>query len=273
MRQAIAVSFLLILALSSITLSETLASTPKPSIPEFTVKLVDSYYDVPASSSIDPFTGQTTINPAQHIENRSLEFKVKNQPFTPYSDGEGGFTIKLYYNIRLRGHFGGNWSELFTVDNPHPVQSNSSYTIISVPLGLCVGPLGSLPTNSSSQIDCQVEAMIGYFARTVGFASWYFAGEESGWSSTQTIIINGNSATPDTSPSPSAITPSPSGSSQSPMDTPLQPNVDSPVLFGLDWVGIAVIALLAAVAAVLLVLLAVFLRRQGHGAGSSHSAL
>jgi hypothetical protein len=260
MRKTIAISFLLILALSSITFSETLASTPKPSIPEFTVKLVDSSYDVPASSSIDPYTGQTITNPAEHVDNRTIEVKVKNQPFTPYTDDKSSFTIKLYYNIRVRGHFGGNWTEVFSVDNAHPVQSNSDYTIISLPLGGNVGPFASLPTNSSSQVDCQVEAMIGYFSRSGGvfLAPWYFAGEESGWSGTQTVTISA----PDASSSPSSIAPSSSGSSPSPMDTPFQTNVGSSVLFGLDWVGVAVIALLAAVLVLLLVFVVVFLRRR-----------
>jgi hypothetical protein len=151
-------------------------SIPKPSVPEFTVKLVDLSYDVPASSSINPYTGKTLINPAEHVDNRSIEFKIKNQPSTPYLDDKSSFIVKLYFNIRTRGYFGGNWTEVFSVDNAHPVQSNSDYTIISLPLGGDVGPFASLPTDSNSQIDFQVEAMMGYFSRTVGFASWYFAG-------------------------------------------------------------------------------------------------
>lgn len=35
---------------------------PKPSIPEFTVKLVDNSYDVTTTYSIDPFTGENIIH-------------------------------------------------------------------------------------------------------------------------------------------------------------------------------------------------------------------
>jgi hypothetical protein len=32
-------------------------STPKQSVPEFTVKLIDSSYNVPATTTIEPYTG------------------------------------------------------------------------------------------------------------------------------------------------------------------------------------------------------------------------
>ena len=251
MHNLYALSLLLILTLSSLTMAETLASTQKPSTPEFTVKFIDSSYDVPDSSSIDPYTGQTIITPAEHVDNRTIEVKVKNQPFTPYVDDESSFAIKLYYNIRVRGYFGGNWTEVFSVDNPHPVQSNSDYTIISLPLGGNVGPFASLPTNSSSQIDFQVEAMIGYFSRTVGFASWYFAGEESDWSNTQTISIG--AGVPSGTPNASAITPAPTL-------TPYMSGSQSTVLFGLDWLQLVLVVLSAVV--VLLAFMVVLLRKR-----------
>ncbi len=207
-----AMLLLLIAVASLIAAPAVIAETQKPAVPEFTVKLVDSSYDVPAYTSTDPYTGQTLTNPAQHVDNRSLEFTIKNQPFTPYQDTESGFTIKLYYNIRMKGHFGGDWYTLYTADNPHPVQSTSQYTTILLPLeGV---PFSSLSSNSSSEVDFQVEAMIGYFSRTTGFASWYFAGEESCWSGTQTLNIS-----PENSPAPTpnmqTASPSPSSSGSS----------------------------------------------------------
>jgi hypothetical protein len=43
--------------ISIMMITGVFASIPKPSVPEFTVKLVDSSYDIPASSLIDPYTG------------------------------------------------------------------------------------------------------------------------------------------------------------------------------------------------------------------------
>jgi hypothetical protein len=82
--------------------------------------------------------------------------------------------------------------------------------------------------------------MIGYFSRTVSFASWYFAGEESGWSDTQTLTI------------PEAV----SSSAPSLSSVPDQ-SVAEAFFFGLGWLGVGVIV---AVLAVLLVAVAVFLR-------------
>ncbi len=142
----------------------------------------------------------------------------------------------------MRGHFGGNWTEVYSVDNAHPVQSSSDYTIVSLPLGRNVGPFASLPINSSSEVDFQVKAMVGYFSRTVGFASWYFAGEESGWSNTQTITVG-------------------EPTQSSPSDSQPLASSGGDQVFGLEWVGVVVVALLALIA-VLLVFVVFYLRRR-----------
>jgi hypothetical protein len=259
MQKAFILSFLLILTLSSAVIAETWASVPKPSVPEFSIQFIDLSYDIPASSSIDPYTGQTVTNPARHVDNRTLEFTFKNQLFMPYYDSSSNFNIALYYNIRMKGHFTENWTSLYSIGN-YPRQSNSEYTVISVPLGSQSDtPLQWLPSNSSSQVDFQVEAMIGYFSRSVdiSFAPWYFIGEESGWSSTQTVTIYDNSTTTlDTSPAPSSAVPSPT-------TTPLQSSIGSDVLFGLGWWQEAVVVL--SVVVVVLVLALVFLCRRSVG--------
>lgn len=247
MHKIVVLLAVLLLALSSSLFLPICSAIAQPSTPTFTVKVIDSSYDTPASSSIDPYTGQTITTPAQHIENRTIEVKIKNQPFTPYVD-DNGFTIQLYYSIRVRGHFAGNWTEVFSVDNAHPVQSNSDYTTISLPLGQNVGPFGSLHSDSSSEIDFQVKAMVGYFSRTSGFASWYFAGQESEWSRTQTLTIS----------PPTQIS---QGASQ-PASSTNNPPVGQ--VFGLDWVGVTVVVLLVVIA-VLLVCVVFYLRKRKVG--------
>lgn len=59
------------------------SSITKPSVPEFTVKLVDSSYDVPTTYSIDPYTGQNVTHAGSHVESRTLDVKIKNQPLPP----------------------------------------------------------------------------------------------------------------------------------------------------------------------------------------------
>ena len=77
--------------------------------PEFTVRLVAHPYDVPptTTTTIDQYTGKeiVTTTPGYHVENKSIEITVTNQPFIPYTDAEGHL-INLYYNVRFKGHFG-----------------------------------------------------------------------------------------------------------------------------------------------------------------------
>jgi hypothetical protein len=201
------------------------ASIPTPSVPEFTVKFIDSSYDVPTTYSIDPYTGENVTHPSHRIENKSIELVIKNQPFTPVlvQEGTSTWTANFYYNVRVKGNYSENWINLYSPAVVPLTPSNSDYTVLSFPLTLSptqpeqgyslesydtttnsYSPrLSGLPSNA--QIDFQVEAMIGYVSRTVEFASWHFTGEESGWSNTQTITIS-ESQTPTPSP---ATTPTP----------------------------------------------------------------
>jgi hypothetical protein len=257
MRKGFALLLILILTLSSSIMIETsFASITKPSIPQFTVEVVDSSYDVPTSYSIDPYTGATVTNPAKHVDNRTLEFTVRNQPFTPYYDASSSFNITLYYNVRMKGHYAENWTNLYSVEDNHPSQSNSEYTVIFLPLGVNSDTALQWLPSSSSQVDFQVEAMIGYFSRTVigQTAPWSFTGEESGWSNTQTLTIGtrASTTTPNTSPS---------STSQDTTTSPDQSYSQNAVLFGLGWIGTLV---LLGIIAVLLVAIVVFLRKRSN---------
>lgn len=101
--------------------------------------------------------------------------------------------ITLMYQIRTKGHFAQNWTNLYAVDNGFLPTSNSDYTTVSYSLGEG-SPWGNLQVNA--KVDFQVQAMIGYVSRTVGFASWYFSGETSDWSPTQTVTIPTSSVSP-----------------------------------------------------------------------------
>ncbi len=60
-----------VIAISSLSLlSVKCVNAQTRPIPEFSVKFVDGSYDIPASTSIDPFTGQAVTNPTQHINNK-----------------------------------------------------------------------------------------------------------------------------------------------------------------------------------------------------------
>jgi hypothetical protein len=81
----IALLLITMLAVSSLIMAESAyaQSIPEPSVPEFTVKIVAYPYDVPTTHSIDPFTGQDVTHEGYHVNNQSIEVRIKNQPFTP----------------------------------------------------------------------------------------------------------------------------------------------------------------------------------------------
>jgi hypothetical protein len=111
-------------------------------VPEFTLKLVAYPYDVPTTYGIDPYTGKNvTIQEGHHVENKSVEITIKNQPFS-----------NLFYNVRYKGHFGEDWTEVYSHNdyssgNLVP-QSSSGYTMISIPAAFPYG-----------EIDFQVQAL------------------------------------------------------------------------------------------------------------------
>lgn len=174
--------------------------------PEFTVKLVAHPYDVPptTTTTIDQYTGEeiVTTTPGYHVENKSIEITITNQPFTPYTRAEGKL-INLYYNVRFKGHFGqeSDWEEpfhkpirngIYGTTKQHP-QSNSEYTLISFPSEFQDGDV----------VDFQVQTLEGYYTPweplPVPMGTSQFTGEASDWSSTQTLEI-GEIQTPTSSP-------------------------------------------------------------------------
>jgi hypothetical protein len=159
-------------------------SIPQPSVPEFTVEFV----------------------------NGTIEVKIKNQPFVSYYDTSIGWNIDFHYNIRIKGDFSEDWTELYLIEEV-PTHSSSEYTMLSYALvGENTYILGNkmIEFPSGAQIDFQVEAMIGYVHRVYNpnatshleMYPYVFTGEKSGWSETQTITLP--TATPSSSPSPTS---------------------------------------------------------------------
>lgn len=184
--------------LSLLTINPANAQTiPKPSVPQFTVEYTNSTYTVSASTTIDPYTGETITHPSSTGEKRTFELAIRNQPFAQYVDSSSGRTITLMYQIRTKGQFEQNWTNLYFVEDGFLPASNSDYTTVSYPI-YSGSVWGNLEANS--KVDFQVQAMIGYITRTSGFMSWYLAGESSDWSPKQTVIIPESSGSPSPSP-------------------------------------------------------------------------
>mgnify|MGYP005847404431 CR=1 FL=1 len=215
------------------------ASIPKPSVPEFTVKFVDNSYDVPPVYGVDPYTGKNVITQGgYHVENKTIDVTIKNQPFTSYRN-ENGSLVGLFYNIRVKGHFE-DWTGEPTSEN-YIYRSDSEYTVKSYTLGE-----NGLGITAGGQVDFQVEALIGYYSRVYGtpvppFMESYwdvFTGESSGWSETQTLTIPSSASSPADSPSPAS---SPNQTSEpTPKDT--SQTLPTEAIIGAVTAGILMIA-------------------------------
>jgi hypothetical protein len=243
----------------------------KPSVPQFTVKLIDASYDIPSTTTTDPYTGKTVTHEGSHVEARKIEIRIKNEPFTPYTvqEGTSNWTAEYQYNIRWKGHFEEEWHQLFYASDGYLGRDSGAETVFFLEgeyteEGLKMVRQGMYTTlPPESQIDFQVEAMIGYVHRVVegGWAPWYFFGEKSGWSSTQTLAISSYAI---------AVSPSPINSTQAspnqPKTTPTQPNADTEDLAEFDWEQVAIVVLSVFVG-VLLVLVAVLFRKVSKKSG------
>jgi hypothetical protein len=252
MKKIFTITLLFIMFSNSLTIHSELvfagSSISKPTTPEFTLQFVDKSFDVPPTFSKDPFTGETAITKeGYHVDNRSIEVKIKNQPFTPYTDPQGNF-VHLCYDIRWKGHFDDYWDTRsdgygnnyctadYEANSDGSWRANVPYTTMTYVVGTNredgkfvygynLPLLGDV--SEGGQIDFQVQAFIGYYTSVEDPPDVFnyrrtehlvFTGESSGWSKTKTATIEtGNKGeiqkpsqpnqNPDTPPNPSGSLP------------------------------------------------------------------
>lgn len=145
-------------------------SLQKPSVPEFSLQIVDDY----------------------------VQLTIQNQPIVP----NGYETADIFYNIRIKNHDSGNWVNT-TVPNPSQgirgyigESGTSGSTMTSQGFNSIKALLGL--SDDAHQIDYQVEAINGYlnttsaYAPPIGFdpnSTPVIVVDTSWWSDTQTITI------------------------------------------------------------------------------------
>jgi hypothetical protein len=222
-----ALILILIIAISSLSLlmvkPANAQTIPKPSVPEFTLKLVAHPYDVAPITTIDPYTGKTVITQeGYHVENKSIEVQVKNQPFS-YSFN--GTTYHLYYSFRVKGHFENIWTDYSSIYDGISyakegtiyaekaqytrgvLQSNSDYTLLTIP---------SSEVPDEGQLDIQVKVAVGHDSKEFANENYhimdptYYGHYEtatavdltSDWSNIGTLTIPNGSVSISTSASP-----------------------------------------------------------------------
>ncbi len=177
---------------------------PKPSVPQFSIQVVDYSYDVPTTYSIAPYTGKQITNPGYHVDDIRVEGKIKNQHFTPYtvpnpnstSSYDTDLKIIFYYNICYKGHFGSEWRQLYGSEDVDFLKQNygAEYT------NFTASRYNAVEFQEGDQVDFQVRAVIGF--ETWGFlGTWSYRilnGEDSGWSNTLTVTISKNTTSSNT---------------------------------------------------------------------------
>jgi hypothetical protein len=158
---------------------------------------------VPTTYSTDPYTGAKVEHSGYHVQNRTIEVRIRNQPFSKYQSN--GQIVDYYLNIRTKGHYAKDWIEIYSPERGFLTQSSSESTIVTYSLDDNVFPFWDNINQTGGQVDFQVQALIGSVHRIQNGSQtdpllmfpWIFEGQTSEWSSTQTITI------PETSPSPS----------------------------------------------------------------------
>ena len=201
----------IILAVSSLMIIESTnaMSIPKPSVPEFSVGYVDDSYYVSTPSTITDQHGNSRVVQG-YVENKTVEFSIKNQAFTPYTIPNNssdpyntGQTVNLMFNIRMKRTLDSNWTYITHLSDGYLKQSDTNFTIASYQLDYL------FPSNIpyGTAVDFQVQALIGYVHRYPIINSETFNGTESDWSNTQTITIPETSTSTSPNPTPTPTIP------------------------------------------------------------------
>jgi hypothetical protein len=195
------------------------ASTPspiiRPTVPEFSIRFVDSSYDIPANTSVDPFTGKTVTNPGQHINNQTITVTIKNQITLIF---EGSY---LHYQIQMKGHYSQEWTNISSFIQANP---NSEYSILTYAVdgnnasGQFDSYLNQIPSGGTA--DFRVQAQLWVTSSNPYQMPMSWMESQSDWSPTQTITLTDGA----TSSSISSSLPS------SPTATPAVPELSWPVI-------------------------------------------
>lgn len=235
----------LIIAMSCLTLLNVnpanAQTIPKPSVPEFTVEVRDSSYDVPPTTTTrTDLDGRliTSTSPGYHVSSGNVVLTIINQPFTSYYDKDG-YPINLYYHIRIKGEESADWAtggyikaNSTTIDKV--TLSYSGYYFFETNQG-GFGILGYSAWRLNEPLSFQVEAFIGHTKTNslpmnplfpYDLKDVEYIGQTSGWSNTQTITIPTGSVS-NVTPEPTAQTTSTPTTASTSTSTSTAPDINS----------------------------------------------
>ncbi len=219
-------TLLLIVSLTaSILLTvEFVHGSVKPSVPEFSLTIIDESYDVPPYTNTNPYSGETWITPGYHVPNFEIQISIKNQLFTSYI--ENGNTISLFYKVSYKGHYEDTWRYWPDHSCPdHYIASDSEYTTVKISL------LNWPELGNNDKMDFRIEARTGHYPdpnQPIEFSLI----ESSGWSNTQTITVYTSNSSPNPTPTSTQTTSIPTQT----MTADHTQNVgQADVILGLNW--------------------------------------
>lgn len=212
------------------------STVPKPSTPEFTLKFVDYSYSKPTTYTMDLYTGQQEENIGYYVQNKCIVLTIKNQPFTPTID------LRFFYNVRIKGQYEENWTELYRPVYGYPEQTtNSDYTTIAYQWNENGDSwLGTweIALRAGGKAQFQVQALIGQIDRPGPFEAEIFMGEKSAWTATQTITIGESGST---------VNPTTTGTPSQSQTTTSQPFTQAIASIELDWKQVALILIIVSI--------------------------
>jgi hypothetical protein len=196
MRSAVALLIVTVLLVSGFLFTEPAHGQYSPNVPQFSLKLDNESYDVPA----------TATSPAYHVTKDFIDVVIQNDNSYSFYAVVNESLVKLYYNIRVKDH-SQSWSNCTVSPNLAP--SNSNYTIVKFGLG-SVNPdpggfsiwIGNI--TNGNEVDFQVQGAEGFYTkltqenppcwRLPQFSIFNETGA-SGWSDTQTISASATAET------------------------------------------------------------------------------
>ncbi|MCW4006426.1 MAG: hypothetical protein NWF04_07520 [Candidatus Bathyarchaeota archaeon] len=235
------------------------AQVTKPSVPEFTLRFLDSPFDAPPVYGVDPETGQSVVLEEGYHVKKGIELTIKNHKYAPVDTAYG--PTRLYYNFHVKDYHPQNntkyedWRVLYNPEDMLPPSDSENTTLLFYLVDKDRYYYdGYSPAQfivpEGGQLDVQVQAYLGCVHRELNqnwtgesifdLYPYVFSGETSGWSSTQTLKILQSLPSESSTATPTITTPSSPLGSSSPTSTPTLPSPEFPA-----WALITVILLLA----------------------------
>jgi hypothetical protein len=121
---------------SSAFLIQTADATPRPPTPQFTVRQIDSSYEINPKNITHPFTGEAIPSQGRYVKQFTIEVIIKNQ-WAPPPATVGLNTTGLHYNVQLK-QSNEEWSSRYSDDyNKYGVLPQLlSILLFLLPLGI-----------------------------------------------------------------------------------------------------------------------------------------